>query len=114
MDDGGYPHFSKDTVPRTVALKLKSTEGSRIGIFVRTDRHPFRPVEYVSSTTADAGDTDFAAFDFHSDGFATLPLREKERGWCYKQYLFESDGFRAPFGIYSLSYSFTPIRGIKS
>lgn len=113
MDDGGYPHFSKDTVPRTAALKVKSPEGSRIGVFVRTDRHPFRLVEHISSTTADAGDTDFAAFDFHSDGFATVPLREKERGWCYKQYLFESDGHRAPFGIFSLSYSFTPIKGIK-
>lgn len=113
MDDGGFPHFSKDTVARTAAVKLKSPEGSRIGVYLRTDRHPFRLVEYISATTADAGDTDFSAFDFHSDGFATVPLREKERGWCYKQYLFVSDGFRAPFGIFSLAYSFAHKKGIK-
>ena len=113
MDDGDFPHFSKDTVSRTTALKLKSPEGSRIGVYLRTDRHPFRLIEYISSTTADAGDADFSAFDFHSDGFATVPLREKERGWCYKQYLFESNSLRAPFGIFSLAYSFTLKKGIK-
>jgi len=113
MDDGGYPHFAKDTVPRTAAIKLKSPEGSRVAVHVRTDRHPFVFTEHVSATTADAGDTDFSAFDFHSDGFATVPLREKERSWCYKQYLFTSEDFRAPFGIFSLSYSFTPSGRIK-
>ena len=114
MDDGDLPNRAKDTLPHTTALKMKSPEGSRISVFVRTDRHPFRLVEEISSTTADAGDTDFSAFDFHSDGFATLPLREKERGWCYKQYLFESTCHRAPFGIFSLSYAFLPSGRIKS
>ena len=114
MDDGDLPHLAKDTVPHTAALKLKSPEGSRVSVFVRTDRHPFRPLEEISSTTADAGDTDFSAFDFHTDDFATVPLREKERGWCFKQYLLECSGFRSPFGIFSLSYAFSPSGRIKS
>ena len=112
-DDGGFPHLSKDTLPLSAALKLKTPEGSRLSVFVRTDRHPFTLCDNVSATNADAGDTDFTAFDFHSDSFATVPLREKERGWCYKQYLFRGEVFRSPFGIFSLSYSFRPSGRIK-
>lgn len=112
-DDGGFPHLSKDTLPLSAALKLKTPEGSRLSVFVRTDRHPFVLCDQISATNADAGDADFSAFDFHSDSFATVPLREKERGWCYKQYLFRADVFRAPFGIFSLSYSFRPSGRIK-
>ncbi|MBR7094956.1 MAG: hypothetical protein IKC73_01940, partial [Clostridia bacterium] len=84
-----------------------------VSVSVRTDRHPFIHLETVRATAADAGDTDFSAFDFHSEPFATVPLRERERSWCYKQYLFQNDGFRAPFGIYSLTYSFRPTGRIK-
>ncbi len=112
-DDGGFPHRAKDTLPLSAALKLKTPEGSKISVFVRTDRHPFVLCDRIAATNADAGDTDFSAFDFHTDSFATVPLREKERGWCYKQYLFQSEIFRAPFGIFSLSYSFRPSGRIK-
>ncbi len=113
VDDGDIPHYAKDTVPRSAVVKLKTPEGSRLSVFVRTDRHPFTLLEEVRATTADAGDSDFSAFDFHTDAFASFPLREKERGWCYKQYLFEGGGFRSPFGIFSLSYSFRPSGRIK-
>lgn len=113
MDNGDLPSQAKDTLPHTAALKLKTPEGSRVSVWVRTDRHPFRLIEEISATTADAGDTDFSAFDFHSDDFATFPLRERERSWCFKQYLLSGNSFRAPFGIFSLSYSFTPSGRIK-
>lgn len=114
MDDGDLPHLAKDTIPHTAALKLKSPEGSRVSVFVRTDRHTFQPVEEISSTNADAGDTDFSAFSFYTDDFAAVPLREKERGWWFKQYLLKCSGFRTPFGIFSLSYAFSPSGRIKS
>jgi hypothetical protein len=113
MDDGGFPHYAKDSVSRSAALKIKCPEGSAISVSVRTDRHPFREIDIVRGGNADAGDSDFSAFSFHSDAFATVSLREKERGWCYKQYRFESQGFRAPFGIFSLTYSFRPAGRIK-
>lgn len=112
-DDGDIPHFAKDTLPRSAVLKMRCAEGSDVSVSVRTDRHPFAFVEAVRATAADAGDADFTAFDFHSDPFASIPLRERERGWCYKQYLFEGRGFRSPFGIYSLTYSFRPAGRIK-
>ena len=112
-DDGDIPNAAKDTVPRSAAVKLKTPEGGAFSVFVRTDRHPFTLCDRISATTADAGDLDFSAFDFHGDEFATYPLREKERGWCFKQYLFSSENFRAPFGIFSLTYSFRSAGRIK-
>lgn len=112
-DDGDIPHFAKDTVPRSAVLKMRCAEGSDVSVSVRTDRHPFTVLEEIRATAADAGDADFTAFDFHSDPFASIPLRERERAWCYKQYLFEGRGFRSPFGIYSLTYSYRPVGRIK-
>lgn len=112
-DDGGIPHFAKETVPRSAVCKLKAPEGSSVSVFVRTDRHPFLLTDTLRPTHADAGDLDFSAFDFHGDTFASLAIRERERAWCYKQYLFEEIGFRRPFGLFSLTYSYRPTGRIK-
>lgn len=113
MDDGGLPHFAKDSVSQSATVKLKCPEGCDVSVSVRTDRHPFREIDLLRGGCTDAGNSDFSAFDFHGEAFASLSLREKERGWCYKQYRFESRGFRAPFGIFSLTYSFRPAGRIK-
>ena len=112
-DDGDAPQYAKDTVPRSPTVKLKTLAGGKISVLVRTDRHPFRLCDTLAPGAADAADTDFSAFTFTTDDFASVPLRERERGWCYKQYLFESSAHRAPFGIFSLTYSFYPSGRIK-
>lgn len=112
-DDGDIPHYAKDTVPRSPTVKLKAMSGGKISVLVRTDRHPFRLCDTLAPGTADAGDGDFSAFTFSPDDFTSISLRERERGWCYKQYLFESVGHRTPFGIFSLTYSFYPSGRIK-
>ena len=113
VDDGGILGTAKETLPHTAAVKLRAREGSRVSHYVRTDRHPFLLSEYISGAPADAGDSDFTAFDFHSEDFAVYPLRERERGWCYKQYLFACEEHRAPFGIFSFSYAFCTKGRIK-
>lgn len=113
MDDGGILGTTKETLPHSAAVKLRAREGSRVSHYVRTDRHPFLLSEHISVSSADAGDSDFGAFDFHSEDFAVYPLRERERGWSYKQYLFQSEGHRSPFGIFSFSYAFRPGGRIK-
>ena len=113
LDDGDVPHFAKETVAHSATVKLKAPEGAGVSVFVRTDRHPFRRCDLLRATHADVGDLDFAALDFHGDAFASLSVRERERGWCYKQYLFESVGHRTPFGLYSLTYSYRPTGRIK-
>lgn len=104
-DDGGLPHYRKDTLPGSATLKMKAMS-SPPAVLVKTDRHPFRACDRVGPAVFDFSSLDFSALDFHGDSFASLSLREKERGWCYKQYLLRADGFRSPFGVYSLTYSY--------
>ena len=59
------------------------------------------------------GDFDFSLLDFHAEDAATIPLREKEKRWCFKQYRFASEGTRRPFGLYALAYSYRPSGTLK-
>lgn len=104
-DDGGLPHYRKDTLPRSATVKLKALSAAP-DVLVKTDRHPFRLCDRVGPSVFDFADGDFSAMDFHGDSYAFLPLREKERGWCYKQYLLRTEVFRSPFGVYALTYSY--------
>ena len=104
-DDGGLPHYRKDTLSGSVTLKLKSSLGLP-SVMVKTDRHPFRPCDKVGASVFDFSYVDFSAWDFGGDSVASLSVREKERGWCHKQFLFRADGFRSPFGVYALTYSY--------
>lgn len=104
-DDGGLPHYRKDTLAGSPTVKLKSALGIP-SVLVKTDRHPFRPCDKLGASALDFSYADFSAWDFGGDSVASVSVREKERGWCYKQYLFRTDGFRSPFGVYALSYSY--------
>ncbi len=105
-DDGGMPHYTKDTLPRTAAVKVKTPKGGAFSVLVRTDRTPWHICETVSAGQADLGDLDFSVLDFHSEEGATLLLREKEKRWCYKQFRFAETAARRPFGLYALAYSY--------
>ena len=104
-DDGGLPHYRKDTLSGSATVKLKSALGIP-SVLVKTDRHPFRLCDKLGSSALDFSYADFSAWGFGGDSIASLSVREKERGWCYKQYLFRTNGFRSPFGVYALSYSY--------
>jgi hypothetical protein len=104
-DDGGLPHYRKDTLTGSATVKLKAALGTPT-VLVKTDRHPFRPCDKLGPSAFDFSYVDFSAWDFGGDSTATLSVREKERGWSHKQYLFRSDGFRSPFGVYALTYSY--------
>ena len=54
MDDGGLPQYAKDTVSRSATIKVKCPEGSSVSVFVRTDRHPFREIDRLSSGSLEA------------------------------------------------------------
>ena len=105
-DDGGFPHLSKDTVPRTAVVKVKTPSAGALCAMVRTDRAPWHICDLVASGSADLGDLDFSVLSFHGEEGASIPLREKERRWCFKQYRFAVTEARRPFGICALAYSY--------
>jgi len=112
-DDGGFPHLSKDTVPRTAVVKVKTPKGGGFCAMVRTDRAPWRICDVAASGSADLGDLDFSVLSFHGEEGASIPLREKERRWCFKQYRFAATEARRPFGIYALAYSYRISGAVK-
>ncbi len=105
-DDGEMPHYTKDTLARTAAARVKTPKGGALTVLVRTDRTPWHVCESVAAGSADFGDFDFALLDFHGEDGANIPLREKEKRWCFKQFRFAVHGARRPFGLYALSYSY--------
>ncbi len=107
-DDGGLPHLRKNTLSGTLALRLKLLGPTRLTVEARTDKRAWHTVDVSATDAADFEGADFSAFSFSSDTAVTLPIREKERGWCEKQLAFFEEVFRSPFGIYSLAYCYTP------
>lgn len=112
-DDGDIPHRRKDTVSGSAAVRVKTQSGSAFSVLVRTDKHPFYLLETLSASGVDFGNLDFGVLDFSEENGKTLPLREKERGWCIKQYRFASTEAFRPFGIYGLSYSYRTSGNIR-
>jgi hypothetical protein len=113
-DDGDIPHYAKDTVPLSAAIKVKTASGGSFRVLVRTERTPWHECEMLSAGRADFSDLDFTRLDFYAEESATLPLRERERGWCYKQFRLAETEARRPFGLYALFYAYTPSGHIKT
>ncbi|MBQ8908173.1 MAG: leucine-rich repeat domain-containing protein [Clostridia bacterium] len=105
-DNGGIPNLRKNTASGTVALRLKVLAPTHLCVEARTDRAAWHPVDRAHTDAADFEGADFSAFSFSEDSAVTLPIREKERGWCEKQLAIFGEVFRSPFGVYGLSYSF--------
>ncbi len=108
------PHLTKSTVKGSLAIKCRSYTSSALLLEVGTDRAGYR--EGVSLPGASfAFDTlDFSAATLDNSPYFTLSFREKEKNWIEKQIAMYSEGFREPFGIYSLSYRFTVQGRIKN
>ena len=113
-DDGGIPNYAKDTVPLSAAIKVKTASGGSFRVLVRTERTPWHECEMLSAGRADFSDLDFTRLDVYAEESATLPLRERERGWCYKQFRLAETEARRPFGLYALFYAYTPSGHIKT
>ncbi len=113
-DDGDAPHYAKDTMPLSVAAKVKTAPGGSFHVLVRTERSSWEACERLSAGRADFSAFDFSRLDFYGEDSAILSLRERERGWCFKQFRFVETEARHPFGLYALFYAFTVSGHIKS
>ena len=104
-DDCGIPHLAKSTLPRSFVVCAKRFPGSSFRMIGRTDRRPWEEWE-TKVSGGSFRNMDFSALDFRHDDALHLVCREKERAWCEKQIQFYSNGFRAPFGIYSVAFRY--------
>jgi hypothetical protein len=106
-DNCGVPHLTKRTTRKTCVIKLKSMQGSQIDVFVRTDREAYEKIENsLTGTMFDFGDVNFENFTFATETDKTVVVKEKKKKWVEKQFTIESNGYMAPFGLYSLTYNY--------
>lgn len=106
-DDCGAPHLTKRTSRKTCVMKLKAMAGSKVTVRIRTDRETWENVDTSQSNNIFSfDDMDFDNFTFNSDDDSIIVVKDKKKKWVEKQFLLRSDGYLAPFGLYSLSYNY--------
>ncbi|MCQ2385338.1 MAG: hypothetical protein MJ078_01490, partial [Clostridia bacterium] len=105
-DNGDIPHLAKDTVTRSLVMRVKTPASGETEVWVRTDREPWSLSEKCVTGRLDFGMTDFSSLAFSAESGATVPVKERKRRWCYKQLMLTSRVFRHPFGVYEIAYSF--------
>lgn len=106
-DNCGVPHLTKRTSRKTCVMKLKAMFGSMVNVKVRTDREDWEDVVTSQTNTMFSfEEMNFGNFTFSSNRETIVTLKEKKKKWVEKQFLFKSDGFKAPFGLYNITFNY--------
>ena len=114
MDDCSIPNLTKSTVKNSLVAKVKACGAAEISCHVSTDKSEYTEVVSISDSALDFSDVDFSHFSFSTSEYFSVPIKEKEKGWIEKQLTLSSSKFRAPFGVCSITYRFTPKGRIKN
>lgn len=106
-DNCGVPHLTKRTARKTCVMKLKAMFGSSVKVMARTDREEWGDIVSAQTNTKFAfDDVDFANFTFSGTPETIVAIKDKKKKWVEKQLFFGSDGFKSPFGLYSVTYNY--------
>ncbi len=114
LDDGGFPHLTKNTKKGSLTIKLRSLGNSTVVCEAATDRSGYKELSRLDDRGLDFSDLDFGSLTFANTEFPTLSIREKERGWIEKSISLYSDSYASPFGVCSITYRFAIKGKIKS
>lgn len=108
-DNCDIPHLNKQTRRNSFVLRVKAMGGSQIKARGKAERGQF--AEWVDLKVT-SNDFDISAVSF--DNLSMIGrdthmciLREMFRKWYEKQIYFYSDGYQAPFGIYSAAFRYS-------
>lgn len=112
-DDGGIPNFTKSTVKHSLVVKVKCIGNGNVNCEVGTDKTGYKEICSLPDSALNFAEFDFENLSFANVEYATLSLKEKERGWLEKNVAFYSEKYSSPFGIYSIIYRFTVKGKIK-
>ncbi len=113
-DNGNFPHLSKNTVKRSLVLKIKCFGKKGFNAEVITDNSRYNEICKIPDYKLDFSDLDFSAFCFENSPYRTIELNEKEKGWVEKNFALYSNEYCSPFGLCSLTYRFTLKGRIKT
>lgn len=113
MDDCSIPHLTKSTVKHSLAVKCRNLGYCRLICEVGTDKNGYSEVTSITGGECSFYDLNFSSVMLSTEGSVTLPIGEKEKNWVEKQIVLYTDAFRAPFGVYSITYRFNVKGRIK-
>lgn len=112
-DDGGIPNFTKSTVKHSLVVKVRCIGCGTVNCEVGTEKSGYKEIAKLPDSLLNFAEFDFENLSFANLEYATLALKEREKGWLEKSVAFYSDKFSSPFGIYSIIYRFTVKGKIK-
>ena len=113
-DNCGAPHLRKKTIKKSVVVKTKSMPHSKFFFKIGTDRVPFgEEAEVHTSGELDFSDLGFDATNFFTQKKSVIPFRSSAKKFVEVQFMFYSDGFRRPFGIYNMAFRYEVTGRVK-
>lgn len=113
MDDCSIPHLTKSTVKHSLAIKCRNLGNCQINCEIGTEKRGYFELTTITGGEYSFYDMDFSSVTLSTEASITLPIAEKEKNWIEKQIVLYTDSFKAPFGVYSITYRFTVKGRIK-
>ncbi len=105
-DNCDIPYYDKDTVGKSLVIKAKTMQHSTFEVKVRSDRETWQHIQSATDSVADSYDVDFSNTAFTTSEETIRQFRDRSRRWVEKQYYLVSEGYKRPFGIYSIAYRY--------
>jgi hypothetical protein len=108
MDNCGVLNYVKNTVKKSMVVKMRTFEKSGAKVFVCTNRQTGHEVERLIGGRWDDITTDFnfEKLTCETDEKNIFRVREKEKKWLEKQLFLVSDEFKEPFALHYIAYDF--------
>lgn len=105
-DDCDLTHREKQAVRRSAVLTLSHFYGA-LSVYEQRDRDGYVLCDTLYGGGMDFAAIDFANFHFTSDREGIFPIRERGGRFKERQYLLESVGYLAHFGLNRLAFRYT-------
>lgn len=112
-DSCDIPYLTKSTTRGSLSVKCKCWAYSRVKSDTQTDRAAFADTKGFAASRLSFRDLHFDSFSFNTSDSVTVSSRVDPRRWTEQQFTVYSDTYRAPIGIYSISYRFRMSGRIK-
>lgn len=105
-DNADRPTVTKTTIKKGTVLDTKAMPGSRMTVYVATDKTDFQPIGVYTEGQMRFWDADLYSFVFADRPRGQAVFSENTKRWSYKQYAMHSSDYQRPFGIGQLSYRY--------
>lgn len=105
-DNCDIPYLSKNTVSASTSIKCKGENYSIIKCDQETDRNEYVDTDGFAAHKISFDDFHFNSFTFNTHDSVTVVSRTAPKRWIEKQATLYSHTYRAPIGIYSISFRY--------